>query len=153
MNTESGKEIRCESQSVFKVCTVCKIKRDSFKVAPYFVCAFFRLETNRVTRVCNKCYGEAENHQSALVNLLADNKSIFSGPSKPTNEVEIVDLDDDDDDDNDSPEELEECQEEVEMEDNVDSVVKDVMEKYQFREQLDAASLYLRNYNIFKLLN
>jgi hypothetical protein len=47
MNTEREKEIRCNSDSVLKVCSVCKIKRDSFRVATYFVCAFFSLETNR----------------------------------------------------------------------------------------------------------
>ena len=94
MNTEREKEIRCNIDSVLKVCSVCKIKRDSFRVATYFVCAFFSLETNRVTRVCNKCYDEAENHQSVLVNMLIDNKSIFSGPKKRKNPVEIVDLDD-----------------------------------------------------------
>jgi histone-lysine N-methyltransferase SETDB1 len=115
-------------------------------VATYFVCTFFSLETNRVTRVCNICYDEAENHQSVLVNMLIDNKSIFSGLKKRKNPVEIVDLDDDDH--NDSPEELEVCQEEVEIEDDVDNVVKCVMEKYRFGDQLDAASLHLRNYNI-----
>ena len=149
MNTEREKEIRCNIDSVLKVCSVCKIKRDSFRVATYFVCAFFSLETNRVTRVCNKCYDEAENHQSVLVNMLIDNKSIFSGPKKRKNPVEIVDLDDDH---SDSPEELEVCQEEVEIEDDVNNVVKCVMEKYRFGDQLDAASLHLRNYNIvFKI--
>jgi histone-lysine N-methyltransferase SETDB1 len=147
MDTEREKEIRhCNSDAVLKVCSVCKIKRDSFRVATYFVCTFFSLETNRVTRVCNICYDEAENHQSVLVNMLIDNKSIFSGLKKRKNPVEIVDLDDDDH--NDSPEELEVCQEEVEIEDDVDNVVKCVMEKYRFGDQLDAASLHLRNYNI-----
>ena len=56
-------------------------------------------------------------------------------------------LDLDDDDHSDSPEELEVCQEEVEIEDDVGNVVKCVMEKYRFGDQLDAASLHLRNYN------
>jgi histone-lysine N-methyltransferase SETDB1 len=149
MNTERGKEIRCNSGPVFKVCTVCKNKRESFKVAPYFVCAYFSLETDRVRRVCNKCYDEAENHQSVLVNMLTDCKSIFSGPKKPKNTVEVVDLDDEDD--SDSHEEPDQCQEEVEIEDDVDNIVACAMEKYRFREQLDAASLHLRNYNIFNL--
>ena len=146
MNTEREKEIRCRTEPVFKVCTVCKIKGDKFQVAPYFVCAFFSLDTDRANRVCSKCYGEAENHQSVLVNMLIDHKSIFTGSIKPKNQVEIVDLDDDNAD---FLEEHGECQEEVELEDDVDDVVNYVMKKYRFGEQLDAASLHLRNYNFF----
>jgi histone-lysine N-methyltransferase SETDB1 len=149
MNTESEKEIRCKTESVFKVCTVCKIKGDKLQVAPYFVCAFFSLETDRVSRVCSKCYGEAENHQSVLVNMLVDNKSVFTGPKKPKNQVEIVDLDDDDDVE--FLEEHEKSREEVAIEEDVDDVVKYVMDKYCFGEQLNAASLHLRNYYFFKL--
>jgi histone-lysine N-methyltransferase SETDB1 len=74
------------------------------QVATYFVCAFFSLETDRVRRVCSKCYGEAErvcskcygeaeNHQSVLVNMLVDHTNVYTGPKKPKNQVEIVDLD------------------------------------------------------------
>jgi histone-lysine N-methyltransferase SETDB1 len=128
---------------------VCKIKGDKLQVAPYFVCAFFSLETDRVSRVCSKCYGEAENHQSVLVNMLVDNKSVFTGPKKPKNQVEIVDLDDDDDVE--FLEEHEKSREEVAIEEDVDDVVQYVMDKYCFGEQLNAASLHLRNYYFFKL--
>lgn len=144
MEVERGEQNSGKSGVRLKVCSACNVKRDNLQVAPYFVCAYFSLETSKLRRICLKCFEEAENHQKVLVNLLSEHKSVVSGPKKPKNEIEIVDLDADDGN-AESDEELEQCQEEVELTEDVEQFVESIMEKYQFSKQLQDASIHLRD--------
>ena len=100
--------------------------------APYFVCAYYglRVERSNTRRVCQRCYREAENHQSILVNMLRDHKSIILGPKKPKNQMVTIDDEECSEDSMGSPEE-------VEIEEGIEDLVKCLVEKYKFEEQVD----------------
>ncbi|KAI9552321.1 hypothetical protein GHT06_022686 [Daphnia sinensis] len=143
MEVEKEEQNSAKNRVRLKVCSACCLKGDNLRVAPYFVCAYFSLDTSKLRRICQKCFEEAENHQIALVNLLSEHKSVVSGPKKPKNDIEIVDLDADDVN-IESDEEQEECQE-VEVTEDVEQFVDSLMVKYQFSKQLEEASIYLRD--------
>ncbi|XP_057377390.1 histone-lysine N-methyltransferase SETDB1-like isoform X2 [Daphnia carinata] len=144
MEIEKEKENSGKNGVRVKICSACNVKGDNLGLAPYFVRAYFSLDTGKSRRVCKKCFEEAENHQIALVNLLSEHKSIVSGPKRPKNGIEIIDLDAEDVN-AESDEEPEECPEEVEITVDVEQFVESVMEKYQFSKQLQDASIHLRD--------
>lgn len=112
--------------------------KENLCVAPYFVCAYFGLlvERSKVRRVCQSCYKDAENHQNILVKMLHDHKSIILGPKKPKNQMVTID-------DEECYEESGESPEEVEIEGDIEDLVKCLMEKYRFEEQVDATLKHL----------
>ncbi|XP_046453809.1 histone-lysine N-methyltransferase SETDB1-like isoform X2 [Daphnia pulex] len=133
------KEIKLINKSHLKICSNpdCESK-DNLRFAPYFVCAYFGLlvEKFNVRRVCQRCYRDAENHQSVLVKMLGDHKSIVLGPKKPKNQMVTIDDEECSEDSTESPEE-------VEIEGDIDNFVKYLVEKYRFEEQVDASLNHL----------
>jgi len=115
--------------------------KDNLRFAPYFVCAYFGLlvEKSNMRRVCQRCYRDAENHQSVLVKMLNDHKSIALGPKKPKNQMVTIDDEECSEDSTESPEE-------VEVEGDIDNFVKYLVEKYSFEEQVDASFNHLGKY-------
>ncbi len=119
---------------------VCGAKTESCSIAPFFVCAYFNLQTRKSKRqkiVCKTCYSEAENHQNALVEMLKQEQVVF-GFRKQENLSDVVTIDEES-----SEEEEQESAEKVEIEDGFEDVLKSVMNKYKFEEQAHAACTHL----------
>ena len=136
---ETEDKMKCEngSSSVgkgrLKICSNADCgSNENLCFAPYFVCAYYglRVERSNTRRVCQRCYREAENHQSILVNMLRDHKSIILGPKKPKNQMVTIDDEECSEDSMGSPEE-------VEIEEGIEDLVKCLVEKYKFEEQVD----------------
>lgn len=114
---------------------------ENLRLAPYFVCAYFSIAVERygARRVCQRCYRDAENHQNVLLKMLCDHKSIVLGPKKPKNEMVTID-------DEDNTEESIESPEEVEIEGDTDNFINYLIQKYRFRDQIDASLKHLGKY-------
>lgn len=148
MEVDIGDQNCTKNWVQLKMCSACNVKADNTRVAPYFVCAYFSLETNKFRRVCQKCCQEAQTHQNVLVNMLYEHKSLASGPKKLKNEIEIVDLDEDAE----PHDETDECREEVEITEDVEELVELLMEKYQFSKQLHDTAIHLSNKDLINFL-
>jgi histone-lysine N-methyltransferase SETDB1 len=137
------------NKSHLKICSNpdCGIK-ENLRSAPYFVCAYFGLLVEKFNsrKVCQRCYRDAENHQSVLVKMLCDHKSIALGPKKPKNQMVTID-------DEECFEESMESLEEVEIEGDIDDFLKHLVEKYRFEEQIDASFHHLGKYLLSNIIN
>lgn len=135
---------KCDSKATRKICSNpdCGSKTN-LRTAPYFVCAYFGVLVERcgIRRVCQRCYKEAENHQNVLVKMLRDHKSIVLGPKKPKNHMVTIDDEECSDESIESPEE-------VEIEEDIEELVKHLSQKYKFEQQVDASIKHLGKINI-----
>lgn len=116
--------------------------KTNLRTAPYFVCAYFGVlvERSSIRRVCQRCYKEAENHQNILVKMLRDHKSIVLGPKKPKNHMVTIDDEECSDESIESPEE-------VEIEEDIEGLVKHLSQEYKFEQQVDASIKHLGKKN------
>ena len=123
----------------------CGNKSENCRVAPYFVCAYFHLqkESKKQKRVCPKCYMEAESHQTVLVERLKNGEMVFGFNNEQGTQPEVVALDEEESSEEEESADSNEVDEVVEIEDNFDEVLKSLMEKYNFKEQVDSAISHL----------
>ena len=142
-------------RNLLKTCSnpACGIKSENCRVATYFVCGYFHLlkkESKKQKRVCPKCYVEAENHQKLLVEKLKKGQMVFS-LEKRENQVEMVTIDDEEE--SSKEQESEESSEEVEIEDdNFEDVLKSLVEKYNFKGQVNSAVTQLGKQSCIKTI-
>ena len=142
-------------RNLLKTCSnpACGIKSENCRVATYFVCGYFHLlkkESKKQKRVCPKCYVEAENHQKLLVEKLNKGQMVFS-LEKRENQVEMVTIDDEEE--SSKEQESEESSEEVEIEDdNFEDVLKSLVEKYNFKGQVNSAVTQLGKQSCIKTI-
>ena len=142
-------------RNLLKTCSnrACGIKSKNCRVATYFVCGYFHLlkkESKKQKRVCPKCYVEAENHQKLLVEKLNKGQMVFS-LEKRENQVEMVTIDDEEE--SSKEQESEESSEEVEIEDdNFEDVLKSLVEKYNFKGQVNSAVTQLGKQSCIKTI-
>ncbi|XP_045036410.1 histone-lysine N-methyltransferase SETDB1 isoform X2 [Daphnia magna] len=138
-HSSSGNEDKLVNKLHMKMCSNPDCgSTENLQIAPYFVCAYFglKVETHSVRRVCQRCFRDAETHQNVLLKMLYDHKSIALGPKKPKNQMVTID-------DEDYSEESIESLEEVEVEGDIDQFVDHLMEKYRFKQQVDASYKHL----------
>ena len=135
-----------KKRKLLKACSnpACGNKSENCRVAPYFVCAYFHLqkESKKQKRVCPKCYMEAESHQTVLVERLKNGEMVFDFNERGT-QPEVVALDEEESSEEEESADSNEVDEVVEIEDNFDKVLKSLMEKYNFKEQVDSAISHL----------
>jgi len=136
------------SKSAPSLCSnpICGNKTD-LQLAPNFVCAYFglTLEKNQVRKVCQSCYKDAENHQTVLVELLREKKSIILGPKKPKNYLVTIDEEEVIDDQTNPPEQ-------IEVEGDITTILQEMMDTYRFDQQTNDTVNYLGSHDIIGFL-
>lgn len=148
----SKKKEKLEAESKHKRLTKIRLKicsnpdcgsKSNLYVAPYFVSAYygFLVDKPNRRRVCQNCYKEAENHQNVLVKMLQEQKSIVLGPRKPKNHMVTID-------DEECSDESVGSTEEVEIEEDVEELVKQLARKYNFQQQVDSSTEHLGNLTV-----
>ncbi|XP_003700184.1 SET domain bifurcated histone lysine methyltransferase eggless [Megachile rotundata] len=121
------------------------------KSAPSFACAFYGVNTEKkkIRKICKKCFEAALDHQKQLVSALVDHKPLLECEFPDhTMEVEISDSDDSDDekkkeictDEKYLPEEML-----LDMEEMLDSTLKNIFTKYNVDYQVKQAHNKLKN--------
>ena len=85
---------------------------------------------------------EAESHQTVLVERLKNGEMVFDFNERGT-QPEVVALDEEESSEEEESADSNEVDEVVEIEDNFDKVLKSLMEKYNFKEQVDSAISHL----------
>lgn len=112
------------------------------KIAPSFVCSYFGLnyDPQRRRKICQKCFDEAEKHQNTLVKMLQNRKCLILGPKKPKNQ--LVTLDED------VTEEVhDDVMYEVQLDDDLNSLVSSLMRKYKFEDQINSSVYHLGKFS------
>lgn len=108
--------------------------------APSFVSAYFgyAIDEQVVRKVCKACYESAESHQNQLMNLLLSKQSLaLHCPKKLNSQVEVISIDEDDTEIVEEDQQVE-SPEELEVNEDLGLFVNNLMEKYNFSDQLEA---------------